>query len=395
MNTDTDISKILESVYLDPDQVAKEAAAGNLFGKWQIFNMEDAYQDREPLKFLVDGLLPYPSLSIVYGGPGSLKSMLLADLAVCVAGGVPWLEPLPTDREQPGRTFRVEKAGILWIDFDNGKRRTHTRIGAFGRARGLPSNIPVHYVSMPTPPLDASNRAFVEELAKLIKHLSVKMVIIDNLGLITGDTEENSAGMAQVMGNLRWLCEETDTAVIVIHHQRKASAADNGARKGETLRGHSSIEASLDLALIVERKNSDDTVTIIPTKVRDYKVVDLFGAKFTYQHKEGTRELETARFFSINTETEAEREIRLIVDSAQRQIEEAGKPLKQGDLVDLIRDHLATQGRAPAINRVRGVLTAAVADGRLKGFMAEKGKENRAQFYDLPTSTRAYYSDDN
>lgn len=394
MTTDTDISKMLAQVYLDPDQVAKENAAGALYGKWQIFSMEDAYQDREPLKFLIDGLLPYPSLSIVYGGPGSLKSMLIADMAVCIAGGVPWLEQLPGDREQPGRTFRVERAGALWIDFDNGKRRTHTRIGALGRARNLPADIPVHYVSMPAPPMDASNREFIEELAKLIKYLSVKVVVVDNLGLITGDTEENSAAMAQVMGNLRWLCEETETAVIVIHHQRKSSAADKDARKGETLRGHSSIEASLDLALIVERKNGDDTITIIPTKVRDYKVVDLFGAKFTYQHKEGTRELETARFFAVSMETEAEREIRSIVDSAQRQIEDAGKALNQKDLTDAIRDHLAaTQGKAPAINRVRGVLTAAVKDGRLRGFVGKKGAANNAQYYDLPTSNR-HYADD-
>lgn len=68
--------------------------AGELFRNWKLRSLADAYRPRPPLYYLVDGLLPAPSLSIVYGGPGSLKSMLLADLCVCVASGQPWLQPI-------------------------------------------------------------------------------------------------------------------------------------------------------------------------------------------------------------------------------------------------------------------------------------------------------------
>jgi len=52
--------------------------------------------------------------------------------------------------------------------------------------------------------------------------------------------------MATVMGHFRYLAEQAKVAVILIHHQRKSNGSN--ARLGERLRGHSSIEAALDLA---------------------------------------------------------------------------------------------------------------------------------------------------
>lgn len=47
----------------------------------------------EPPRWLVDGTIETGSLVFVYGRAGSLKSMLIADLVLCVAAGIPWLEP--------------------------------------------------------------------------------------------------------------------------------------------------------------------------------------------------------------------------------------------------------------------------------------------------------------
>lgn len=395
---ETDLSQagpaLAEQYTLTPASLQAENEAGELFQSWKLRTLADAYAPRPPLQFLVDGLLPYPSLSIVYGSPGSLKSMLLADMAICVAAGRQWLEPLDTDQIQPGRTLPTTQAPVLWVDFDNGTRRTDERIDAMARSRGLPVDTPIHYVSMPTPWLDASKRVMVMELAKLIKHIGAKLIIIDNLGLITGDVEENSAGMAQVMGNLRWLCEECNAAVIVVHHQRKSNGSDASVRKGEMLRGHSSIEAAIDLGLIVERKANEDAVAIIPTKVRGYKIIDILGAHFAYSHREGTYDLEEARFFSVATETEQDREKRAIIEAAQREIRERKSAVKQGELVNAVRDHLAaTTGKTPGVNKIRGVLKEAVQDGQFREFADDKGPSNRAQFYDLPFGRRVILGD--
>lgn len=284
--------------------------------------------------------------------------MLLADLAVAIASGGRWLEPLPTSDREPGVTFATTQATVLWIDFDNGIRRTDERIEAFARARQLAPDAPLYYVSMPQPWLDASKPSMITELAELITDLTAKFVVLDNLGLITGDTEENSGEMAQVMGNLRWLCEETVSAVTAVHHQRKSGGAgDKGIRKGEMLRGHSSIEAALDLALLVERKEGEDSVAVIPTKVRGFKEYNIFGAHFTYDHREGTKDLALGRFYSLAVSSKEEREIEAIQEGIKKTLR-GGKSYKQSDLVNEVRSDLASLpgGTAPGIHKVRGIL---------------------------------------
>lgn len=345
---------------------------------WQLESMADAYQLQPPLYYVVDGLLPAPSLSIVYGGPGSLKSMLLADMAVCVAGGIPWLSQLP-EKSGAALSFATTQSPVLWIDFDNGKRKTRERIGALGRGHGLAEDAPLHYVSMPLPWLNASDRTIVGELVKLIKHNKYRLVIIDNLGLVTGDVEENSGEMAMVMGHFRWLSEETDCAVVVVHHQRKSTnSTGDGARKGESLRGHSSIEASLDLALLVERSGQSDGIVITTTKVREYLDFEDFGALWTFEHVPETRQLWRGKFFARQVET-SEEAANSVIKQMIRESLHGEKAMTQTNVVDAVRDALAALpgGKAPGINKVRGLLTQLVQDGIVLEIKVDKHKEYR------------------
>lgn len=335
---------------------------------WQIRTAADALREHEPVEYLVDQLLSAPSLSIVYGGPGSLKSMILADLAICVASGSRWLDQLGSDGAQPGVSLAVKQAPVLWIDFDNGARRTDIRIGAMLRGRNLPDSTPIHYVSMPVPHLDVSRPDHVERLGALISGAGYRLIIIDNLGLVTGNVEENSAAMANVMGNLRRLAEETGAAIVLIHHQRKSAinGDSSGVRKGESLRGHSSIEAALDLALLVERKPGTDEIAVIVTKMRDYMPFSIFGAQFTYEHVAGNRDLHSARFFSVATATKEEAAAQTLRNAILDAVRSA-PGIGQKQLVDDVRDTLAaSEGRAPGVNKVRGTLKNMVEDGTVR-----------------------------
>jgi hypothetical protein len=238
---------------------------------------------------------------------------------------------------------------------------------------------------MPTPWLDASKREMVVQLSLLIKDHGAKFVVIDNLGLITGKADENSAEMAQVMGNLRWLCEECACAIMLIHHQRKTGTGGDKIRKGETLRGHSSIEASLDLAWLVERKEGDESVSVIPTKVRGFKTCDIFGAQFTYTHKAGTYDLATARFFSQASETPQTRERRAIKIATMSELNDfvsAGKAPTQQELLRAIQDNLRGpyEGNPPGEHKIRAVLKDLV---QAKTITVEPGP-HRALHYKLP-----------
>ena len=203
-------------------------------------------------------------------------------------------------RYNSGVTFATTQAPVLWIDFDNGRKRTHHRMRAIGRGHEVPEDAPLHYLSLPDPWLDASNGTFVHRLTDYVKDAGYRLVIIDNLGLINGGTDENSGEMAGVMSNLRHMAEDGNCAVIAIHHQRKGSTAtsDPNVRKGDTLRGHSTIEASLDMAMLIERKGRDDSITIVATRC-DFQKHEYFGALWTYEHfadVEGM--LRVGRFYS-------------------------------------------------------------------------------------------------
>ncbi|MFM8321281.1 MAG: AAA family ATPase, partial [Chloroflexota bacterium] len=122
---------------------------------WQPFTLADAYQPRPPVEYIVPGLFALPSLNVAYGAPGTMKSFLLADLCVSAAAGCDWLIPAQHSGNQAA-AIRTRQAPVMWLDFDNGRRRTHDRIAALARARDLPVDAPITYYSMPSPWLVAN-----------------------------------------------------------------------------------------------------------------------------------------------------------------------------------------------------------------------------------------------
>jgi len=243
----------------------------------------------------------------------------------------------------------------LWCDFDNGKRRTDERFEALAKARNLPETTPLYYVSMPTPWLDAGDFLSVEELVQRIKRLGAKLVVVDNLGTVTGKADENSAEMIQVMSNLRYVAENAGATIITIHHQRKSSGI--AGRSGEMLRGHSSIEAALDLALLVEREEHSDVITIRSTKTRDVDVFP-FGAQFDYVQRLGSNELATAKFLGIEVDDQTSGNA---VKNAIQDVVKLHQPINKKDIVTEVKKQLPNIGT----NRIRGMIDKLVDLGIL------------------------------
>ena len=306
---------------------------------WKIRTLKDAYEPREPTQYVVDRFFATESINILYGAPGVMKSMILGDLCAAVASGQDWLPGFSGDSVG----VQVEQCPILWLDIDNGSRRTDERFDALGKARNIPEDAPLHYVSIPNPPLIMTDEESVYMLMSLIHELGAQFVVIDNLGLITGAVEENSAGMAQVMGYLRVVAERTKAAIVLIHHQRKGGA--NGARLGDALRGHSSIEAAIDLALHVVREHNSKEITIRSTKTRGVDV-PLVTAVFGYEHRPGTNDLAKAWFYGKG-QTKGKNPVRDMIITI---LYERPEGVTKGRLVDMVHERLE---KKYGINRIR------------------------------------------
>jgi hypothetical protein len=245
----------------------------------------------------------------------------------------------------------------------------HERIEAAAHARKLAPSAPLYYVSMPNPWLDMSNYRSAQVLGQHAQACGAKVIVVDNLRDVSGAVDENSGEMGRVMSNFRRLTEDTQAAVIVIHHQRKTNGLSG--RAGDTLRGHSSIEAAIDLALLIEREEHADSLTISATKTRGADVYP-FGVLFTYEHKPDSTELAEIRFFGVEIED-------LSSDAAiRRAILEAVKdlqPVSQTDLLTSVKPTLDV-----GINRIRSQMAGLVNKGRLS---VTTGARN-AKLYSVP-----------
>ena len=299
-----------------------------LSARWQVLGVDALLQPPEPPEYLVDGMIRLPGLVSIYGVPGELKTMACLDLATSVASGQPWAPPLPDVGS--GGDYHVKQGPVLVVDEDNGAARLRERFGALLRGRGV-EDAPVHAISLPNPPFNASDIAEAELLAAQIDSLGAVLCVIDNLGTVSGGADENSSAMVEVMRNLRWISEATNCVVVVIHHARKGNGA--GGREGDRLRGHSSIEASLDLALLVER--SDDDLTIKSTKTRD-NVVKPFVLRWTYDLTDFDA-LYKARFWHVCTTAPKRAEYAVIGDELSELLAEMDAGPTQGALRAYVR----------------------------------------------------------
>lgn len=330
---------------------------------WQLWGADKAFKPREPRKHYLARIIVERKLSVFYGQPGSLKSMLVMDALMAIALGKVWLPPLPNAGAGP-RGVATERAPVLWVDFDNGEDTSDERVEALLRGHGAEDPALTagywFYVSMPKPWLSASSRDSVNELAELVKQHGIKVVAIDNLGTVSLGVDENTSAMTEVMSNLRWLAESTGAAVVVIHHERKGNGT-TGGKAGEALRGHSSINAALDLALLVEREGVSDVVTFRSTKTRGIKVTSL-TAHWTYDHKPGTEgELLRGRFYGGGTNDDAGDDAAVV-----RAILEAAETPKNGTQLAAAVQKLLPSGEVCGSNRIRALADKLASRGAVK-----------------------------
>lgn len=333
----------------DADKLWKAAIAPDpkvpIQTTWKFYTLADAYKSRAPLTWIVDGLFAESTLNFVYGAPGTLKSLLLADCCACVASGVDWLDPVSGSDDATAR--KTAPGAVLWLDQDNGTRRTHERFEAIGRARALPESTPLHYLAMPSPLFDASDLDSIGNLEIAIRRIGARLIVVDNFGTVTGGSDENASEIRAITSNLRTLTESTGAAVVLVHHQRKTNGATN-TRAGDSMRGHSSIEAAIDLALLVERDDLSDEMKIKSTKTRGVDVLP-FGARFTFEHKPGTNELASARFFGFAVDDDASNAAlsRAIVETVTGEITQTRLVAEiQGVLPKMGRDRIRTRANA-------------------------------------------------
>lgn len=327
----------------------------------QVRTPKDAFAERPPRQFVIHPFLPESSLNVFYGTSGDLKSMVVVDLAACCLCGENWL----IGEEFAG--FKTERCAVLWIDVDNGRDVMDERMAAAlrGHAKNIQQAlaVPLRYLSFPNPSFHANNDAAVNAIIRKINQWNIRLVVFDNLAMVSGGAEENTAQMADVMKGLRFIAEKTKVAVIVIHHNPKND------KSKDSLRGHTSIIAALNHAYWVQR--DDEVITITPTKVRT-KPIDPISGIFQFEAKGDI--LHRFVFEGI------EPELNPITVKARQKLGEHLKKAKEANQSDLVK---ALKGSGVGRTRAIAEINSAVRHNLL---LVKSGQARNQKLYTLSTT---------
>ncbi len=222
----------------------------------------DFWEGSDEVEWLVDGLLPAASVSMIVGRPKAGKTILSLNLALSVACGTRFLGR----RCQPGRVglIQLEDPDVLIL------KRLKTMIK-------LP---PAGLFVSTGKPWDAGLRALLP--AFIIEH-GLTLVVIDPLVLWQPGTKENSAeAMAALLYGLRNSVQDTGCAILIVHHARKA-----GGDHGEGIRGSTAILGAVDVAIILHKR--EEGKAHLETKSRfgevEDKAIELDAESLTWEYR--------------------------------------------------------------------------------------------------------------
>jgi len=205
----------------------------------QLLNIEawDTIKD-EPVRWIIENVLPKKGFAALYGPPGSYKSFIALDIAEAVATGRQWMGNQVTN---PGAVLYIAGEG-------------HGGIGA--RIKACKINHQTQdgaeiYVIRYQLNLRSSADDFnllMESIDNLIERtgIELRLVQIDTLARAFGGGNENdSQDMGAFIHNAGRLQRKLDCALMVLHHSGK------DATKG--LRGHSSLLGAVDTQLELQK----------------------------------------------------------------------------------------------------------------------------------------------
>ena len=199
----------------------------------------DSIQD-EPVKWLIDGVLPAGSFSALYGPPGSFKSFHALHIAHCIATGTPWMGNEVT-----------EAGGVLYIAGE-GFGGVGARIKACKQHHQTEAGAPIyvirHQLNLRSSVEDFNALMLAVETLVMDTGIDFKLIVIDTLARAFGGGDENSASdMMQFVvtcGHIQKIVQ--DAALMILHHSGKDQS--RGMRGSSALLG--AVDSELELLRI-------------------------------------------------------------------------------------------------------------------------------------------------
>lgn len=239
-------------------------------------------------RWLVQDIWAEGACGFIAGAPKSYKSWLALDLALSVATGMPFLGQWPVKKQGPVLYLQEEDPVPLVKDryrlVLEGKNPAYHPDGSITLAPPFPGGLYQTTVQDARNPLYgspsvlfrppqgdvpvdmqvqtgfiASDPAWQEWLEARVADHCFKLIVIDTLSTTAGDIDTDRAQelMVKVLKPLKTIAHKHQTAICVVHHNRKASNSD---RAGQDMLGSTALHAWVDCALYARSKEGQAVV---------------------------------------------------------------------------------------------------------------------------------------
>ena len=217
--------------------------------------MDDLAGERRQVDWLVKDIIENGTHGMLFGDPESGKTLVLFDLAYCVASGRKW------------RGRRVKQGAVFYVCGEG-----HGGLGRRAHAWRLQNNIaedetfPFYTSEVPAALLeeDAAKAVgdVIADMACALGEVPV-LIVLDTLARNFGAGDENSAqDMGTVIAHIDRYLKAESIAVITSHH--------TGHGNKERARGSMAMMGALDVCYKIE-KDTNGRITMDCTKSKDFK----------------------------------------------------------------------------------------------------------------------------
>lgn len=310
----------------------KNSEATESYKPLEVHSLEQVMNNHYPeQEYVVDGIVPEASITILSGASRSYKTYTLLHMATSIASG-----------KMLFGKFATQQAGVLIIDEENGERLLQKRLFQLGSSMELP----VHFLSYSG---FITTDKYISEVLKVCLEKGIKLIIIDSLIRVHSGDENSAKDMSKVFKQLRQFTEK-GVAVLVTQHNRKQGAF--GGSSGDEMRGSSDIMAAVDSHVGVVRKNKW-YLTFTQTKQRYDEELDPFEVKANVTP--------TTFDFEYLGQIKGSEDTAEVVKSTIEQLLSDNKQLNQKDLLT----QLNSSGVAINEHKLRELLRRWVSEGSL------------------------------
>jgi len=194
-----------------------------------------------PVEYWVKGVVQKEGRTLISAPTNQGKSIFALQLCMSVATGC----------ETFMGVFGVEKANVLYLDWEMGERPVNARLKKMTGALGIPENLYIKFMQGK----DILDLKIKGQIEKWLQTLGIKLLVIDPIGNAWFGDENTKQEVVTLTSYLDTLISKFGISYVMVHHHRKAIKGQQ--QGGQMAAGSYKWEGGVDHHVTIDGKDMD------------------------------------------------------------------------------------------------------------------------------------------